>query len=77
MKTTVRILRQPGWPEIYGKIIERFGFPGPHNYIVQGTNNSIDFIFDNSKDALVFALEHNGQFVDAQQITVEHVTRFF
>jgi hypothetical protein len=36
----------------------------------------MDFIFENNKDALMFALEHNGEFISEQQLAVELVSGY-
>jgi hypothetical protein len=82
MTSTVRIhyyadhVDQPQpWNEICARAIEMFGLPGDR-FSTYSHPDFMDFIFENNKDALMFALEHNGEFISEQQLAVELVSGY-
>ena len=80
MSTTVRILwtwSGPNfelWNHVATRAIEQFGLPGDR-YICRADTNHINFVFEDNKDALMFALEHGGNIISNQQQTVEFVSK--
>jgi hypothetical protein len=52
-----------------------FGLPGDR-FETHANIQHMDFIFKSNKDALMFAIEHNGQIVPNDDLTVELVGRF-
>ena len=65
MTSTVRIPwdrnydNEVNWNEVCARAIERFGLPGD-KYTTHANIHYMDFIFKSNKDALMFAIEHNG-----------------
>ena len=47
------------WNEVCARAIEMFGLPGDR-FETHAHINHMDFIFKSNKDALMFAIEHNG-----------------
>lgn len=78
MTSTVRILwdrnydNEAKWNEVCIKAIVRFGLPGDR-YTTHANIHCMDFVFKSNKDALMFALEHNGSIVPDDELTVEFV----
>jgi hypothetical protein len=68
MSSTVRIPwdrnydNEYRWNEVCARAIEQFGLPGDR-FITHANIHCMDFIFKSNKDALMFAIEHNGQIV--------------
>jgi sulfur carrier protein ThiS len=52
-----------------------FGLPGDR-FETHANVNYMDFIFKSNKDALMFAIEHNGSIVPDEDLTVEAVGRY-
>jgi hypothetical protein len=63
------------WNEVCTRAIEMFGLPGDR-YETHANIHYMDFIFKSNKDALMFAIEHNGVIVPNEQITVETFSNF-
>lgn len=83
MSTTIRIYyytEHPdvpqAWNEVCARAVEMFGLPGDR-FTTSLHSDYMDFIFKSNKDALMFAIEHNGEFVSTNQLAVETVTRLF
>jgi hypothetical protein len=64
-------LPQP-WDEICARAVEMFGLPG-ERFGCRASTDYMDFIFKSNKDALMFAVEHNGEFISDEELTVEFV----
>ena len=47
------------WNEVCARAVEMFGLPG-NRFETHAHINHMDFIFKSNKDALMFAIEHNG-----------------
>jgi hypothetical protein len=68
MTSTVRIPwnrnydNEVNWNEVCARAIERFGLPGD-KYTTHANIHHMDFVFVSNKDALMFAIEHNGTIV--------------
>ena len=68
MTSTVRIPwdrnydNEVNWNEVCARAIERFGLPGD-KYTTRANIHYMDFVFVSNKDALMFAIEHNGTIV--------------
>ena len=82
MSTTIRIYYytdQPNipqaWNEICARAVEMFGLPGDR-FSTSVCSEYMDFIFKNNKDAMIFAIEHNGEFISDNEIAVEHVSKY-
>jgi hypothetical protein len=60
------------WNEVCARAIEMFGLPG-ERFETHANVHYMDFIFKSNKDALMFAIEHNGQIVPDEDLTVEFV----
>jgi len=79
MSSTVRIPwnrnsdNEKYWNEICIRAIEIYGLPGDR-YQTHANVNYMDFIFNSNKDALMFAIEHNGKIVPNDQLTVEYIS---
>jgi hypothetical protein len=58
------------WNEVCIRAIEMFGLPGDR-YITRACVNCMDFVFVSNKDALMFAIEHNGQIVPDDELTLQ------
>jgi hypothetical protein len=52
-----------------------FGLPGDR-FQTHANVNYMDFVFKSNKDALMFAIEHNGSIVPDNSLTVEYVGKF-
>jgi hypothetical protein len=63
------------WNEVCARAIEMFGLPGDR-FETHANIHYMDFIFKSNKDALLFAIEHNGQIVPNEDLTVEAVGRY-
>ena len=78
MSSTVRIPwsrdhpNEYKWNEVCARAIEMFGLPGDR-FQTHANVNYMDFVFQSNKDALMFAIEHNGQIVPDEDLTVEFV----
>ena len=76
MASTVRIAwsrefdNEYRWNEVCARAIEMFGLPGDR-FTTSANINYMDFTFNSNKDALMFALEHNGRIVPEDELTVE------
>jgi hypothetical protein len=81
MSSTVRILwdrnyeNERNWNEVCARAIEMFGLPGDR-FTTYANIHCMDFIFKSNKDALMFAIEHNGSIVPDDELTVELVGRY-
>jgi hypothetical protein len=81
MSSTVRILwdrnyeNERNWNEVCARAIEMFGLPGDR-FTTYANIHCMDFIFKSNKDALMFAIEHNGQIVPDDELAVELVGRY-
>jgi hypothetical protein len=60
------------WNEVCARAVEQFGLPGDR-FETHANIHHMDFIFKSNKDALMFAIEHNGQIVPDENLTVEFV----
>ena len=80
MSSTVRIPwsrnydNEYRWNEVCARAIEMFGLPGDR-FETHANVHHMDFIFKSNKDALMFAIEHNGAIVPDEDLTVEFVGR--
>ena len=63
------------WNEVCARAIEMFGLPGDR-FETHAHINHMDFVFKSNKDALMFAIEHNGVIVPDNDLTVETVGKF-
>lgn len=78
MPSTVRIPwnrnydNEHNWNEVCARAIEMFGLPGDR-FETHANIHNMDFVFKSDKDALMFAIEHNGQIILEDQLTVEHI----
>jgi hypothetical protein len=63
------------WNEVCARAIEMFGLPGDR-FTTSANVNYMDFTFNSNKDALMFAIEHNGRIVPEDELTVELVGSF-
>jgi hypothetical protein len=78
MSSTVRIPwsrnydNEYSWNLVCARAIEMFGLPGDR-YTTHANIQCMDFVFNSNKDALMFAIEHNGQIVPDDDLTVEQV----
>jgi hypothetical protein len=76
MSSTVRIPwdrnydNEHKWNEVCARAIEMFGLPG-ERFQTHANVHHMDFVFKSNKDALMFAIEHNGQIVPNDELTVE------
>lgn len=81
MSSTVRIPwernydNETMWNEVCARAIEMFGLPGDR-FETHANINHMDFIFKSNKDALMFAIEHNGIIVPDDELTVELVGKY-
>jgi hypothetical protein len=81
MASTVRIAwsrefdNEYRWNEVCARAIEMFGLPGDR-FTTSANINYMDFTFNSNKDALMFALEHNGRIVPEDELTVELVGKY-
>jgi hypothetical protein len=60
------------WNKVCARAIEMFGLPGDR-FETHANVHYMDFIFKSNKDALIFAIEHNGQIVPNEELTVEFI----
>ena len=80
MSSTVRIPwnrehdNEYKWNEVGIRAIKMFGLPGDR-YVTHANVNYMDFVFKSNKDALMFAIEHNGKIVTDECLTVEYISR--
>jgi len=78
MTTTVRIYwkreydNNTMWNEVCAWAIEYFGLPG-ERFTTHANVNYMEFVFKNSKDALMMSLRWNAEIVDDQQLAVDYV----
>jgi hypothetical protein len=63
------------WNEVCARAIEMFGLPGDR-FTTSANVNYMDFTFNSNKDALMFAIEHNGRIVPEDELTVELISSF-
>jgi hypothetical protein len=63
------------WNEVCARAIEMFGLPGDR-FETHAHINHMDFVFKSNKDALMFAIEHNGSIVPDEQLTIEVFSRY-
>jgi hypothetical protein len=63
------------WNEVCARAIEMFGLPGDR-FETHAHINHMDFVFKSNKDALMFAIEHNGSIVPDEQLTTEVFSRY-
>ena len=81
MSSTVRIAwsreydNAHKWNEVCARAIEMFGLPGDR-FTTHVNVNYMDFVFKSNKDALMFAIEHNGSIVPNDELAVELVGRY-
>jgi hypothetical protein len=81
MASTVRIAwtrefdNEYRWNKVCARAIEMFGLPGDR-FTTSANINYMDFTFNSNKDALMFALEHNGRIVPEDELTVELVGKY-
>jgi hypothetical protein len=81
MSSTVRIPwdrnyeNERNWNEVCARAIEMFGLPGDR-FTTHANIHYMDFVFKSNKDALMFAIEHNGIIVPDEDLTVEAVGRY-
>jgi hypothetical protein len=81
MASTVRIAwscefdNEYRWNEVCARAIEMFGLPGDR-FTTSANINYMDFTFNSNKDALMFALEHNGRIVPEDELTVELIVKY-
>ena len=65
MSSTVRIAwgrnfdNKQRWNDVCAWTVERFGLPGDR-FQSHANVEFMDFVFKSNKDALMFAIEHNG-----------------
>jgi hypothetical protein len=60
------------WNEVCARAIEFFGLPGD-KFETHANVNYMEFIFKSPKDALMFAIEHNGRIVSDNELAVETI----
>ncbi len=78
MTTTVRIYwkreydNNTMWNEVCAWAIEYFGLPG-ERFTTHANVNYMEFVFTDSKDALMMSLRWNAEIVDDQQLAVDYV----
>ena len=81
MSSTVRIPwdrnydNEYRWNLVCARAIEVYGLPGDR-FETHANVHYMDFIFKSNKDALMFAIEHNGQIVPNDELTVELVGKY-
>lgn len=63
------------WNHVAARIIEQFGLPGDRYTCTIGVQH-MDYVFESNKDALMCALEHNGEIVPEDTITIEFVAKY-
>ncbi len=63
------------WNHVSIRAIEQFGLPGDRYHCRVGVE-SMDYIFNDDRDALMFALEHGGKIIPQEEQTVEYVAKF-
>lgn len=80
MSSTVRIPwdrnyeNERNWNEVCARAIEQFGLPGDR-FTTHANIHYMDFVFKSNKDALMFAIEHNGIIVPTEDLTVERFSK--
>lgn len=80
MTSTVRISwsrefdNQEMWNEVCAWAIEYFGLPG-HRFTTVANVEYMEFVFEDSRDALIMSLRWNAPIVDNQQLTLDFVGR--
>jgi hypothetical protein len=81
MSSTVRIPWERNydneyrWNQVCARAIEMFGLPGDR-FTTHANIHYMDFVFASNKDALMFAIEHNGAIVPNDELTVEHFAKY-
>ena len=81
MNNTVRISwsreydNETMWNEVCAWAIEKYGLPGDR-FTTHANVNYMEFVFNDSRDALMMALRWNAEIIDCQQLTIETVGRF-
>ena len=81
MSSTVRIPwdrnydNEYKWNEVCARAVEAYGLPGDR-FTTHANIHYMDFIFKSNKDALMFAIEHNGQIVPNEQLNVEIFSKY-
>lgn len=81
MSSTVRIPwdrnydNEYRWNLVCARAIEVYGLPGDR-FETHANVHYMDFVFKSNKDALMFAIEHNGTIVPNDELTVELVGKF-
>jgi len=75
MPATVRITwedkgRDVEWNEICAWAIEHFGLPGK-KYMTKVNELYLDFLFQDSKDALIMSIKYSAPIISEEQLTVE------
>jgi len=79
MTTTVRLKwKHPvdtmyQWDQMCARAVEMFGLPGDR-FTTRICTEWMDFVFNSNKDALMFAIEHNGEFISEEQLAVEAIS---
>ena len=81
MSSTVRILwsreydNAYKWNEVCARAVEMFGLPGDR-FETHAHISHMDFVFKSNKDALMFAIEHNGSIIPDDELAVECVSSY-
>ena len=81
MSSTVRIPwerkydNEYKWNEVCARAVEMFGLPGDR-FTTHANIHYMDFVFKSNKDALMFAIEHNGEIVLNEQLSTEVFSRY-
>ena len=81
MSSTVRIPwerkydNEYKWNEVCARAVEMFGLPG-NRFTTHANIHYMDFVFKSNKDALMFAIEHNGEIVLNEQLSTEVLSRY-
>jgi hypothetical protein len=81
MSSTVRIPwerkydNEYRWNEVCARAVEMFGLPGDR-FTTHTNIHYMDFVFKSNKDALMFAIEHNGSIVPDEQLSTEVLSRY-
>jgi hypothetical protein len=81
MSSTVRIPwdrnydNEYKWNEVCARAVEAYGLLGDR-FTTHANIHYMDFIFKSNKDALMFAIEHNGQIVPNEQLNVETFSNY-
>jgi len=69
---TIKTDNEGYWNEVCVWAIDYFGLPG-QRFQTHANIDYMDFVFNSNKDALMFAIEHNGKIVPDECLTVEYV----